>query len=166
MTFSPRVSIEGVGRIYPQFHDGGEYLAARARNELPVIRIADERAALGHAVADAEGKLYPREEIFHLGVQRCPADDDVAQFASERFDEFLPDARIYLVVDARNLYGHFGHAAAYLGEYLLADDFLDEQRYGDDHVRPDTSILGAGILPRSETWAPPASGESMSMAQP
>ena len=93
--------------------------------------------ALGHAVADAEGKLYPREEIFHLGVQRCPADDDVAQFASERFDEFLPDARIYLVVDARNLYGHFGHAAAYLGEYLLADDFLDEQRYGDDHVRPD-----------------------------
>ena len=38
--------------------------------------------------------------------------------------------------------------------------------FGRTFAIASTSILGAGILPRSVTWAPTASGESMSMAQP
>ena len=115
--------------IYGHAHGGG--------HEVLMVAIGDERGTLGGAVAARDGEADVDQELFHLLIEGSSTHDDFLDIAAEGFDHLVADGLLHLLA-------HHGHVEqeAYgvvlnLREHALADDFLDDQRHGDDDMGLD-----------------------------
>ena len=117
-------------------------LSARALHEGVPVAIADDWCTLGGSVAYRIGELYLFQECLHFLVECSTSDDDFVELATEGFDNLLTN----LLADLLGNDGHGeqeAHAVVLnLGEHLLADYLLDDQRYGDDDLGLD---IGKGL---------------------
>lgn len=62
----------------------------------------DDRTAFRHAVGNGVGEAYLFEEAFHVGVERCAADNDFIEIAAEDIHSLFAHVRFYLIVDDRH----------------------------------------------------------------
>ena len=128
--------VHGVGRQYLHLHvvDGG---SARTGLEVVIVAIRDERCTLGSAVAHGDGELDALQKLLYFLIQRCSAHDDLVGAAAKGIVHFLTDTLLHLLRHDGHLQQQLHGVALYLGEHALADDFLDNQGYCNDHVRLD-----------------------------
>ena len=123
--------VGGIGRIDLHLHVGNS-LTAGAWGEVVIVLVADDRCALGSAVAHGIGEVDALEELLNLLVQGCTANDDLVKLSAEGLEHFLADHLAYLLRDDGHLQQQAHAVVLDLREYLLTDDFLDDQRYGDN----------------------------------
>ena len=107
--------------------------AAGAWCEGVPVAVADDGGALCGSVANGIGEVDLFEELLYLLVEGGTADDDFVELASEGIDHLLADFLVYLEVDDGHLHKQAHTVVLYLGEYLFADNFLDDQRHGNNN---------------------------------
>ena len=112
-------------------------LSARSLGEGLPVAVADDGATLRGTVAHGIGEANLAQKGLHLAVERSTADDDLVEVAAEGLAHLGEDGGAHLLADD----GH-GHEQSHLvglqlGEHLLADDLLDDQRHGDHDARLD-----------------------------
>ena len=130
-----------IGRVDLHLHVVG-CLAAGAWGEIVPVFVADDGGALRGAVAYSIGKFDALEELLHLLVEGCAADDDFVHVSAEGLEHLLADHLTHLLGDDGHLQQQAHTVVLHLREHLLADDLLDDERYGDDD---DGLHLGQGL---------------------
>ena len=136
------LDVQRVCRCYLHLHIG-QRLSTGAWLEDVVVAIRDKRCTLRSAIAHREGEVDALEELFYLLVQRCATDDDFVGPSAKGVVDLLTDTCLDLLGNDRHLQHNLDGVALYLGEYALADNLLDDQRYGNDDVRLDF-LVGLG----------------------
>ena len=126
-----------VGRVDLHFELFVQVAPARSGLELVVGREADERRALGHAVADGDRELDLHQERFGLLIHRCAADDEYVYVVAEGLQQFFADHRVDGRVEQRNLHGDRHGAFFEHRHHLLAVDLFEDHRYAADDRRLD-----------------------------
>ncbi len=138
---------------------GGEYLylhawhglAAGAFLEDAPVFVADDGAALGHAVADGVGELDEVQEVFHFFVEGGASDDALVEVASEGIVQLVADG----VVDGLPEQGDGGEEADvglvkdgenFVSDYLLQDEGHDDDDDGLDVLECLDDDLRRGCL--------------------
>ena len=118
------------GRFFAQnlyLHARGG-LAARALHKMMPILIADNGAALRHAVAYGVGHLYLCQEILHILIEGSPTHNNFIELAAEGLDKplaYLPVNKSPCQREAQQI-PHTRRSQD--GEYLTCDNLFDNQR--------------------------------------
>ena len=113
--------------------------SARALTEMMPVFVGDDGSTLGGTVADRIVESDFLQQTLDLAVEGGTADDDFVEIASEGFFE----AVAHLVKNLTTDDGHFEQDLHAVGlkfrEHVLLDDFLDDERNGDDDDRLDVA---------------------------
>ena len=110
-------------------------LTARTLGKCLPVAVADNRRTLCGTIAYRVGELYLFQECLHLLVECSTSDDDLVELTAKGLDHLLAYLLTHFLGDDRHGEQQAHAVVLYLGEYLLADNFLDDQRYGDDNLR-------------------------------
>ena len=104
--------------------------------------VRQERAALGHAVADGDREADPEEELLDHGVQGRPSDDDLEDPPAEGVDQLLPEKRVDPPPQRRHPRQELHDRLLEEGADPLRVDLLEDERDRQDEAR----LLGAERL--------------------
>ena len=124
-----------VGTQHFQFHAFGRPSARHISRFVPRA-VADDGAAFRHAVGDGIGEIDGTHERFHLGVERCAADDDFLDVPPEKAQAF----RACLFLD---LFADDGDVQKQLAQFAVdfRKDFFLEYLFDDQwHARHDAGM--------------------------
>lgn len=124
-----------VGTQHFQFHAFGRPSARHISRFVPRA-VADDGAAFRHAVGDGIGEIDGTHERFHLGVERCAADDDFLDVPPEKAQAF----RACLFLD---LFADDGDVQKQLAQFAVdfRKDFFLEYLFDDQwHTRHDAGM--------------------------
>ena len=100
-----------------------------------MVGIADDRSTLSSAVAYGVGESDALEELLYLLIEGCTAYNDFVEVATECLDNLLLYLLVHLLAHDRHVQQDAHAVVLYLGEYLLADNLLDNERHSDDDSR-------------------------------
>ena len=132
--------IGGVVRVDAGLHTVDDASARALLLRVP-LAVRNQRAALGHAVADGEGEAYLYQEVLDVLVEGGTADNQLDDIAAEGLDYALADAGKELFVNKRDMCQHLHQRLVEHGEDACANDFVDNQRHGHNQLGP---YLGIG----------------------
>ena len=90
--------------------------------------MADQRAALRHAIAHGEGELYLVKELLHLAVKRGTTDNHFLKRTAESLDQTVADLGIDGMVNERHGQGPTNGTAGDHRHNLLSVDLFENQR--------------------------------------
>src|SRR5665647_3484361 len=65
--------------------------------------VTDKGPAFSHSVTDAERQVYGLKEFFRIGIEGCPANDNLLEPAAKTHSQFLADLVVKHLVYARDL---------------------------------------------------------------
>ena len=116
---------------YPDLHAVYGFSAAAA-HKLLIVAVGDQRCALRRAVAHGDGESDGEEELLDLLREGSTTHDDLIEVTTEGIVYLLADALLHLLAYDGHRQQQAHAVVLYLGEYFLADNLLDDQRYGDD----------------------------------
>ena len=122
-------------------------LTARARYEVFVILVADDRGTFCCAISHGIFETYAMEETFHFLVKGCTTDNHLVEVATEGIGYLVAYLLLHLLADHRHVEQHTHAVVLDLREYLLADNLLDNQRY-----RYDDGWLDAAECLGNDGW--------------
>ena len=108
------------------------HLATTAGHEVLVVGVADDGGAFCSTIAYGVGELDAVEERLYLLVECCAANDDLHEVATKRVDHLVTDGLAYLLVDDGHVEQQPHTVVLYLRKDLFLDDFLDDERHGND----------------------------------
>ena len=92
--------------------------------------------AFRHAVGNGVGEAYLFEEAFHVGVERCAADDDFIEIAAEDIHSLFAHVRFYLSLTI----GIRSSSLPILLSMKWQDVFLDNLLYDERHAGYDARL--------------------------
>ena len=107
-------------------------LATTAGHEFLIVAIGDKGRALGGAIAHGDGEVDAQQELLDLFRERSTANDDLIEIAAESIVDLFADAVFHLLAHYRHRQQQAHAVVLDLGEHLLADDLLQNERHGDD----------------------------------
>ena len=108
---------------------------------LPIV-VGDDGRTFRSAVTDRDGEADVCEELLHLLVERRTADDNLIQTAAECLIDLLAYLRLQLAAYKRGFKQCLDGGGGNFRQNLLLDDFLDDERHGNDDARLD---IGKGL---------------------
>ena len=114
-------------------------LTARARYEVLVILVADDRRTLCGTITHCISETYAMQETFHFLVKGCTTDNHLVEVATEGIGYLVAYLLLHLLADYRHVEQHTHAVVLDLREYLLADNLLDNQRNCNDNGWLDAS---------------------------
>ena len=114
-----------------------------------IVSVADNRCTLRGSVSYGVWEADAFEELLHFLIEGCTSDDNLIEVATERFNHLVANLLVYLLVYNRHVEEKAHTIVLNLWEYLLADDLLDNQRYGYDDGWLD---LCEGCCDDGRTW--------------
>ncbi len=120
-------------RFYTGLH-AVNHLSARTYAAVVPVNIRNERCTLGHAVAYGEWKFDTGEEFLYVGAERGATNYKFYEIAAEYSHKFVSYLAQNLVVDNGHVEQELHQRLVELGEHTCADDFLYNERHGDDEL--------------------------------
>ena len=98
-----------------------------------MVGVADDRGTLSSAVAYGVGESDALEELLHFLIEGGTANNDFVEVSTESLHNLLLYLLVHLLAHDRHVQQDAHAVVLYLGEYLLADDLLDNERHSDDY---------------------------------
>ena len=121
-----------IRRVDLYLHVPGGLSTGTGCEVVPVL-IANNRRTLRGTITDGIGEVDFLEEVFYLLIEGCTTDDNLVHVAAKGLQHFLTDHLANLLRDDRHLQKQTHAVVLDLREDFLADNLLNDQRYGDDN---------------------------------
>ena len=97
-----------------------------------VVFITDDRSTLCGTITYGISEADAMQETLHFLIESSTTDDNLIEVASECLSHLIAYLLAYLLVDDRHVEKHTHAVVLNLGEHLLADNLLDDERHSND----------------------------------
>ena len=105
-------------------------LTTRCRHKLFPIAVTNDWRTLGSTVTHSEWEVNVFQEHFYFAVQGCSTDDNLIDVTTEGLHYLFANLLFYLLLNYRCVQQQLHAVGLNLGEHTLANNLLDNERYG------------------------------------